>query len=538
MKIFVVDDEIRQRQSIIRHVDWNRYEMRVTGEAEDAAEALALAELDPPDLLITDIRLLGMSGLELSSRMRVYNPKLRIIMVTGYEQFEYAKTALDLGVDAFLVKPIDFGKLAAILEQMHGERLIDMRKTEEEARVKDQLKSFALIARENLMQELIHGLLLHESEAAERARSLGMFTDAVPRSIAIVSIDFIPHPSHTKEAATRIAQAAIRRSADKACASHIEETTVTPRGDLVLFVKQGKSLIGDRMMTLLLEEIESEAGTIGLSSICIGVGPPAESLVGLSESYRLARRAVNLRLLGRTEQIFFWHEFIDQPEHSGKSLQESSNEFFERMGAGDSLGSRSALGDLMRGLLGDIRIRGSEMRSLCLEWVSRASRTADEIGGAGKHLGSEKQLWGELLECEDEMELLQTTIRILTGFCDYIADKNLSHAQVIVRKALDMMNARYKENLSLSSVADAVFLSPNYLGALLREELGQSFTDLLIHIRIAQAKQLLHHSELKLYEVAESVGYQNIGYFTGLFKRITGLSPKEYRNFVGAADDE
>ncbi len=188
MKIFVVDDEIRQRQSIIRHVDWNRYEMRVTGEAEDAAEALALAELDPPDLLITDIRLLGMSGLELSSRMRVYNPKLRIIMVTGYEQFEYAKTALDLGVDAFLVKPIDFGKLAAILEQMHGERLIDMRKTEEEARVKDQLKSFALIARENLMQELIHGLLLHESEAAERARSLGMFTDAVPRSIAIVSI--------------------------------------------------------------------------------------------------------------------------------------------------------------------------------------------------------------------------------------------------------------------------------------------------------------------------------------------------------------
>jgi two-component system response regulator YesN len=124
-------------------------------------------------------------------------------------------------------------------------------------------------------------------------------------------------------------------------------------------------------------------------------------------------------------------------------------------------------------------------------------------------------------------------VKIINRICDFIAERKKSHTQIVVQKALKYMNEHYRENLSLRSVAESVYLSPNYLGALFRTELGVSFTDQLIQIRIQKAKEMLQQSHLKLYEVAEGVGYQNIGYFTGLFKRITGLSPKEYRSFLG-----
>uniref|UniRef100_UPI003B8A7CAF helix-turn-helix transcriptional regulator n=1 Tax=Cohnella rhizosphaerae TaxID=1457232 RepID=UPI003B8A7CAF len=100
------------------------------------------------------------------------------------------------------------------------------------------------------------------------------------------------------------------------------------------------------------------------------------------------------------------------------------------------------------------------------------------------------------------------------------------------------MNVHYKESLTLRSVAESVYLSPSYLGALFRTELGASFTDQLIQIRIQKAKEMLQQPHLKLYEVAEGVGYQNIGYFTGVFKRMTGFSPKEYRTFLGFSQSE
>ncbi|GLX66713.1 response regulator transcription factor [Paenibacillus glycanilyticus] len=268
IKVFVVDDEERQRRSIVRHVSWEQYQMEVTGDWEGANEALEAAKQSVPDLLITDIRLLGTDGLELSSRMRRLNPNIRIIMVTGYEEFHYAKTALDIGVDAFLIKPVIFEDLNAALARIGEEEQSKLLKSKEETQLKEQID---------------------------------------------------------------------------------------------------------------------------------------------------ALRAANPQLFGGEEN----------------------------------------------------------------------------------------------------------------------AEQKKSHSQIVVQKAIDYMSMHYRDDLSLRSVAESVYLSPNYLGALFRSELGESFTDRLIRIRIQKAKEMLKHPEFKLYEVAEQVGYQNIGYFTGLFKRMTGLSPKEYRDIHG-----
>lgn len=541
--MFVVDDEGRQRGSIIRHVDWKCYEMTVTGEAESAQAAIELAELDTPDLLITDIRLMGMSGLELSSRMRAMNANLHIIMVTGYEEFEYAKTALDLGVDAFLVKPVDFNQLHAILANISSSRQLSLKQQEEEQlmkeQLKEQLKELKSIAREKLVNELLQGLIIGADSIKARVQSIDLFTAEIGRRVIIIAIDVKFPPSLMQEDKQTIGEL-VRKLAQSCFGCLLEELIWTPRGDIALILKdeietpiRGET---EQLLSSLEEELERMEPAKFIAYI--GAGPAVECLQQLSESFQFAQRAVNQRLLGGENKLFFWENQKEQILVPEKAVDELIRDFLEVMSSGDSQVSRELLGELMRSIVGDMSIKGAGLRSICLELVNEAIRAAGEIGDVSRQLGPEKELRKRLLDCEQELELLQETIRMLTDCCDFIADRKKSHAQVIVHKAIDYMNMNYKQNLTLRSVAESVFLSPNYLGALLRSELGYSFTDQLMNIRINQAKILLQDPHVKLYEVAENVGYKNIGYFTSLFKRMTGCSPKEYRDFMGVASQD
>ncbi|MFC4600847.1 response regulator [Cohnella hongkongensis] len=539
IKVFVVDDEERQRNAIIRHVDWKRYHMRVTGQAEDAGAAIELARQNVPDLLVTDIRMHGVSGLELSARMRELNARLRVIVVTGYEEFEYAKSALDIGVDAFLVKPIRFEELAAILERISQSEQQELSRMREDMRIKEQLDAFKPIAREQLLQEAMHGLIIGEEAIRARADALGMFARKGLRRVFVIVID--PDTDATcsrEEQIARVGQA-FGKTASHVCGPLLEERMTTQRGNIVLILQQQQDGADfERETELLLGRLGHEAARIEGCIISLGAGPVVDTLSQLSRSFLLAQRAVNRRLLGNGERTFSWRDLHETGHSPDKSAEELIGDFFEVFAAGDSQSSLSLLGEIVRRIAGNLQIDETGLRSLCLQLISGANRIAAEIGDVSSRVGPEKKLWEQILACREEPELLQETVRIITGLCDFVADKKKSPSQVVVQNALDYMHKHYSENLSLRSVADSVFLSPNYLGALFRSELGVSFTDQLIQIRVNKAKELLRQPQLKLYEVAESVGYQNIGYFTNLFKRMTGFSPKEYRAYLGISQQD
>lgn len=538
IKVMVVDDEERQRRSIVRHVDWERYRMQVVGEAEDAAEALELAGRAAPDLLITDIRLLGASGLELAARMREINPRLRIILVTGYEEFEYAKSALDIGVDAFLVKPIMFDELKALLASICQADAAERTRSREERQLKEQLSAFKPVAQEQFFQELIQGLVVGEETIRLRADAFGLFAREGLRRVLIAVIDADPDAALPKEEQIRRARGLLGEAAAAVCGALLEERTTTQRGSLVLILSERETGGFDRDTEACIERLRLEAEKIEGCTVSIGIGPPVPALNQLSRSFRLAQHAVNQRLLGGGERTYSWKTLIQPEDRPDKSIEALVGDFFEVLGAGDSQNSLNLLGEILSGIAGNLEVQGAKLRSLCLQLVTGAYRTAAEIGDAARQLGPESALWERILECGEETEQLQETVDILNGICAFIAERKKSHTQLVVQKALDYMNVHYKESLTLRSVAESVYLSPSYLGALFRTELGASFTDQLIQIRIQKAKEMLQQPHLKLYEVAEGVGYQNIGYFTGVFKRMTGFSPKEYRTFLGFSQSE
>lgn len=560
IKVFIVDDEERQRHSIVRHVDWQRYGMRVTGEWEDAASALAGAAATPPDLLITDIRLIGTDGLELSARMKEGNPQLSVIMVTGYEEFQYAKTAVDLGVEAFLVKPIIFAELGDILERIREAKQAELTKRQEAVRLQEQLAAFRPIAEQQWLQEVLHGLIVGDEAIRAQAQAFGLFSSAGPRRVLSLLVSADRTSPLAKDDQMRQAKAHMEEAAEAVCGALLEARLTSERGHIVLILHGGASVDFEAQTERCLARLIVEIGRLPTGRAHIGVGPAVERLNLLAESFRLAQRAVNQSLLGGEEQAYSWR-LLPQPEAgSAKSVEELTADFFEMAGAGDAPGSLSLLGELLGRMADGLhperserlelselkeiserpvrperpnRVERPELQSLCMHLISGTYRAAAEVGDVGRSFGAEQKLWEQTLACRAEVELLQETVHILKGLIDFMAERKKTHTQAVVQRALEYMNTCYADNLSLRSVAEWVFLSPSYLGALFRAELGISFTDQLILIRIGKAKELLRQPQLKLYEVAERVGYQNIGYFTNVFKRITGNTPKEYRDIHG-----
>lgn len=530
IKVFIVDDEERQRHSIVRHVDWGRYGMRVTGEWEDAASALTGAAAAPPDLLITDIRLIGTDGLALSARMKELNPQLSIIMVTGYEEFQYAKTAVDLGVEAFLVKPISFTELGDVLARIREAKQAELNERREAVRLQEQLAAFRPIAEQQWLQEVLHGLIVGEEAIRAQGQAFGRFSAAGPRRVLSLLVSADRTSPLAKDDQVRQAKAHLEEAAEAVCGALLEARLTSERGHIVLILHGGASADFEAETERCLARLIVEIGRLPAGCAHIGVGPAVERLHLLAESFRLAQRAVNQSLLGGEERAYSWR-LLPQPEAGpAKSAEELTADFFEMAGAGDAPGSLSLLGELLGRVADALR---SELQSLCMHLISGTYRAAAEVGDVGRSFGAEQKLWEQALACRAEAELLQETVHILKGLIDFVAERKKTHTQAVVQRALEYMNTYYADNLSLRSVAEWVFLSPSYLGALFRAELGVSFTDQLILIRIAKAKELLREPQLKLYEVAERVGYQNIGYFTNVFKRITGSTPKEYRDIHG-----
>ena len=327
INVFVVDDEERQRRSIVKHIAWDRYRMRVTGEWEAAEEALEGARKTPPDLLITDIRLLGTDGLELSARMRRMNPRIRIIMVTGYEEFQYAKTALDIGVDAFLVKPIIFEELNAILERVYQEEQSNVIKSKEAMRMQEQIDVCKPIAQEQLMQELIHGLIVGEEVIQARTDALDMFKGTGERIVPTIVIQAERSSTLAMEEHARLDGRQIEEAAEAACGPLLEAKTTSQRGNIVLILLDRTGVdfetATERCVRFFCAALETKAGNAR-----IGVGPPVAKLSQLGDSFRLAQKAVNQGLLGGSERIYSWKMLKERGDEAEKSLERIGRRFF------------------------------------------------------------------------------------------------------------------------------------------------------------------------------------------------------------------
>lgn len=409
-KVFLADDEAAMRTGVRNNVAWDESDFVLAGEAPDGELALSQMQEIMPDILITDVRMPFMDGIELSRIVRKTMPWIKIIILSGHDEFEYAKQAISIGVEEYLLKPITSEKLLSTLNEVAV-------KIEEDKARSQNIESLINDVKKTRIEKLISDILfgnMQESEAASLAEELGLSFDADYYQVMIVEL----HSSSPEKFA----------SLSGTCAA---VTGVLSDWGNSIFLMQGQDRI-----------------------ICILKGNDQESLD--EDAYTCAAAL--------------------------KYEVERNNVFTVTVAIGSIVSAVS-------------------------EWpksLSDADAAKRYINAASKN---------QILSVRD------------------ISSDSGSRYKDIMEKALDYIRENYaQQDISLHSLAKEVNFSPNHFSTIFRQETGESFISYLTRTRIEQAKILLKTTKIKATDIGYDVGYNDTHYFSYVFKKHTGMSPKEFRS--------
>ncbi|MFC4597729.1 response regulator [Cohnella hongkongensis] len=517
-KAVVVDDEGYARKGLIGLVPWAKLGFEVVGEAEDGEDAYAFIDEHRPDVVITDIRMPVMDGLELIRQVRESgNRETRFIIISGYGDFKYAQQAVRYGVEDYLLKPIDENELAGTLERIAAASdSVHARKEAEER-----------LIRASAFERLLTGRA-DETFPAEAARILGLPLGKPLRCVTVEINDARTGASETHDAEQlESARLALCEAVAAATDGRTPELFVRSLTEMnfLLFGELGADRVR-RLGERLVRAAGSPAGGVPrvyAGAVVPGLGQAGESYASAADltrfKYALDRSVlVHEDAAGQTVAYREWDaallsELIETlEERDEEKMTQSVNRLFEKFReqrfSPDSV--QASINRCVHRICGVIQtMKGDEGAIASLPRLLRGHREPRTLNGL-KYL-----LLTFLKECADYMSELRSAM-----------------TKGDIGKIKHYIDSHFSENLNLKSISKTFYMNPVYLGQLFKKTYGVYFNEYLLQIRIAEAKRQLRQTDRKVYEIAASVGFGNADYFVCQFEKVEGRTPTEYKNAI------
>lgn len=518
-KVFLVEDEIVAREGIRDNVDWASAGFSFCGEAPDGELALPLIEKTQPDVIITDIKMPFMDGLQLSKIVREQMPWVKIIILSGHDEFEYAQSAIKLGVTEYLLKPINAEEIHNVLQSVASELDQESEKRENLKQLQSQIKDILTLQKERLLLQLVVGGV-SSSEAIEQCRQIGLDIIAPQYLVILIKVQLCSDNGHVDFAKYHQIQQVVGELIDMHPGAFftqksVEELLLIMNGDNAEALKQD----GLFLANLIQQDIEGMG-----CRVSVGVGNVQQRLTDIYLSFAAALTAVNSPnssvstnepdLYNLADMLELDQTAVTQFLKSGLMIE------FDRFFAQQLLPVSQA--SLNSNLI---------KHYFFVDVILTAVQFITDLGGDAS----------AIIPVMDNMESFLVNIKTLTQIKESLRDlfaATLSfrnnQAQYektkLIFDAKDFIDAHFTDpNLLLHEVAATVNLSPSHFSVVFGRETGESFKDYLTRVRIDRAKELLRTTNMKCSEVAYQSGYNDPHYFSYVFRKNTGLPPQQYR---------
>ena len=519
-KVFFVEDEIITREGIRDNVDWPSSGFEFCGEAADGEMALPLLRTAQPDVLITDIKMPFMDGLQLSKIVRERMPSVKIIILSGHDEFEYAQKAINLGVTDYLLKPVTVQKLQTVLRRLSGQLDQERKEQENLKRLQEQIADNRDMLREQLLFKLVVGSI-SPAEAVEKGQLLGLDLIARRYLVLILKLDMRDRAKQYDHDEYQQVQQVLTRLAEKN-----PDIFVLKRdwGDMVLIMKGSTPEYLEEERDLLLEEIKQAVEQTPYH-LSIGIGASKERIADIRHSFVDA--FVQLQNSGSAGSARA-SQFLEQRELL--KLDKKAVENYLRCGAKDEF--EDFFNAYLRPL-GESALRSDLIKNyIFVDVILATAKLVDELGGQVDKVISEvnsiEAILSNVQSVEQLREQVYKVISIGLAYRDSQPDRQHAH---LIRQAKEYIERHYaKPELSLNEVAARANLSPSHFSSVFSQETHQTFKEYLTEVRINKAKELLRMTTLRSADIADQVGYNDPHYFSSVFKRNTGLSPIEFRS--------
>jgi two-component system, response regulator YesN len=528
LKVFLVEDEIVVREKIRENFPWEKNGFLLAGEASDGEMALPMIEDLQPDIVITDIKMPFMDGLELSRILKKRMPWVKIIVLSGHDEFSYAQQALSIGVDDYVLKPIGSDDLLELLkkinkkveeESVHQNNLEDM---------KAQLSLHTDFMKERFLIDLSTGIF-SSSIAVEKAAAYGIDIMARYYCVTLISILFSGNQSSYQESVVieNIINELVLKN------SNIWKFRMNAREIGLVFRDNSLEDINEnsyRISQSLKSEVEKRTNC----ELNISIGSARTRISGIYESMNDARIASGFDYIFGSQSIVgiddakrVGHGTSVRPDSGAKGIQE-----FLKTGHLEEV-EEAVENTLLR--LGKSGGNSIFYAFAFTEIISTISDFVEELGGEAEQVLPGLNRFHDLITVErKKLDSYQVFLdEILRSALRFRESKKDNRYGDLIQKAQGFVQTEYtRSDLALADVASEVNLSPGHFSTIFSQETDQTFIEYLTHVRITKAKELLKNSSLKSSEIAFEVGYNDSHYFFHIFKKKTGQTPGAFKKGV------
>lgn len=527
-RVLIVDDESIIREGL-RSFPWKQYGCRLIGEAEDGEEGLLLTETLQPDIVVCDIKMPGMDGITLAKKIQESHPDTGIILLTGYEEFSYAKAAMQAGIRDYILKPTDsealgasLCRLGAMLDTRKEKRLYYEKMEHHLARVQPFLQA-------RLVDDLLGGRYLSE-ETAKEALALYDIEEGLYLVVSVYAF-----PDEAGELAEPKDRQLFYLAVENICCEIFAHSAREAIGNgpsskmIYLLVFGPNSGLKNSVLTVVraCEKAQQAVKRFLNDSISFGISRPARQLMDLREAGEQAQTALDHSFFIGKDSIV---SFDDLNLHVQEEwiLPGQSEYARSLVQSGDENGIQYFFDELRLLLHNKAGGNIQQIKSQIILFTLYAVHSTMGISTCQENT-EELCFLQKALECPTRHQLLELSFQEISRAARQKREENSNRCNDIAMQMEQYIRAHYAEDLSLDLLAEHFYLSTAYISRLLKKRTGRGFLEILTDIRMEQAKWLLSSGNYRVHQVAEMVGYRDFSYFIQVFRKRYGITPNDYK---------
>ena len=536
LKTFLVEDEVVIREMIKKMIPWEQYGFELAGEASDGEMALPLILKSKPDLLITDIKMPFMDGLTLCKLVKKELPDIKIVILSGYDDFNYAKQAINIGVEDYLLKPITKNAFIERLEEIHNRYEHEKTQKEYYEKFKLEMQEYERNASRDFFESLVRADFDLE-EIYRRADRLNLDIVAEAYNILIFTPDASDSSYNSSEGYSDW-EAEVHKKIENYFLSHpvamlfrhqVFSYAILVKGQRDTIKKNTCECV--ETIQKIMEETRANVDWF------VAVGEEADRLSRIKQSYHTAARTYAFRYL--YDGHILYYNMLEQVKEN--SADTSKTEAVQLKNVNINALNPEILQKFLSSGLED------EVDSFVHDYFHAIGREPMESYVRFSVLSFLKKIGYDDTELsrEETDDIVEETSQSTEASVAYaeeilkraiaIRDENAgSQNRSVLKQAIDFIDGHYMdEEISLNRVAHAANVSANHFSALFSQNMGQTFIEYLTSLRMDKAKELLRCTSKRSSEIAGEVGYKDAHYFSYLFKKTQGMTPSEYRKTRG-----
>lgn len=522
ISMIIADDELIIRQGLLT-IPWNEYGIEVIGVASNGEEALYLSKTACPQILLTDIRMPGIDGLKLIETIKSEMPDIKAILLTGYQDFAYAYSAIQLGAMGYVLKPSDPDEIINIVLKAKKQIEEEIKDRHEKQQMLQKVDSVMPAVFNSFLQNLIYGRIADPEVIAEKCREFNHpFNNYVVMLIELKT----DIKTFNAEALSKMKEEIYNTASafNKCIVLDIHQSTCC----IINEISAGEETIKEKMLALAMET-RNNLKSIFNVYVSIGISKCCNSAADMPVMFNQAMNCLKMKFSLGKGAIIHVEDIKDSLQRQSLEILKMTDEILENVKTGNYRIAEKMARELLFRLSKEQNADEQIIKSVCFDILVSAYRLLKEEKTVDSIAVNEQLLLSRIAACTDVEELEECVINMLMNIMDSICARLPFAKNKVIIDIIDYIEKFYMDEISLLTVSEHVHMNHIYISRLLKRETGETFLDILTKTRMKKACELLASTDCRTYEISNMVGLSDSGYFSQVFKKYHGMTPSEYR---------